>query len=507
MKRNTFLLVFVVFLLLFCIACTQQVDPLPVSTAAPIMLGGQSFSGTETSLSLVLQEDAFAVLDEFAALTTLDLTGSVCYDAIVSYQNTHPHVDVRYCVRIGETDVPHTATDLSVPSVPDPSLLAYLPALTTLTVTEPITADEAAALLAAAPSLALSYSVTFGDLCVSHLADKLDLSALPPDAHADALAAVAVLPNLKLVLLDPAEGPSRWSIAQAYAMTQLRPDLTVEYTASAFGVSFSLTDEVVSLNGIDLSGRVEELRALLPYLSNIGRLDMEYCGLPDEQMAQLRAEFPAPKIVWRVFVRNYSCRTDAVMIRFSNNSDKQRLYDEDVKPLIYCNELRFMDLGHDKITDAYFTAYMPDLEVCIMAVGDMADISALKNCKKLEYCELFTSNISDISALAACTELRHLNISRNNISDISPLYGLTKLERLWLSRNPIPQAQLDEIAARLPNCHIDFDAYNPTGTDWRFFGSINTDYTPRYALLRKQLLYDTPWITSYTAAQMPDFGA
>ncbi len=326
----------------------------------------------------------------------------------------------------------------------------------------------------------------------------LDLSGLAPKDIPAWMDTLAQFPQLQEVFLDPAEGDSPWTLAEAGQLIVRYPNLLVHYTTTAFGVTFSLTDEVVSFNKIDLADRVDELRELLPYMVHVGRLDMEYCNIPDEQMAELRAAFPNPKIVWRVFVKGiYQCRTDVLMIRFSYDADMNRLYDEDTRPLIYCNELKYLDLGHDRITDAYFTAYMPDLEACILAVGEITDISALANCSKLEYLEIFTGHVTDISALAELKNLKHLNIANNQITDISPLFEL-ELERLWCSRNPIPKEQIEEFRRRFPDCEVNTTSYNPTGEGWRGKAGL----APRYKLLWEQFCYYYPTL-SYSAFNVP----
>lgn len=342
-----------------------------------------------------------------------------------------------------------------------------------------------------------SEAVVIGGMTLTGDEKELDLSAMAPGDIPACMEALGKLPHLEHVYLDPVEGTSPWTLEQAGALVVRYPDLLVHYTARVFGTIFRLTDEVVSFNDINLSNKVDQLRTILPYLAHVGRLDMENCGIPDEQMAQLRADFPAPKIVWRVHLKGvlYNCRTDAIMIRFSNDSDGERLYDKDTHPLIYCNELKYVDLGHDKITDAYFTAYMPELEVLILAVGEITDISALKNCPKLEYLEIFTGHLTDISVLAELKNLKHLNMANNKISDITPLFELN-LERLFLSRNPIPKEQIEAFRKRFPNCDVDSVLSNPTGGTWRKPGG-------RYTLLRKQLSYDNVSINTYSAFNQP----
>jgi hypothetical protein len=177
------------------------------------------------------------------------------------------------------------------------------------------------------------------------------------------------------------------------------------------------------------------------------------------------------------------------------------LTDRDTKGLTYCNEVRYLDLGHNLIQDAYFVGFMPDLEVCILAIQQPTDISAFRNCPHLEYAELFNGSITDVSPLAACTELHHLNLCMNKITDITPLYGLTNLERLWISRNPIPPEQVAKFRELVPDCVVNTTAEDPTINAWRFDWSRPDNYSVRYALLQKQFAYDRQ-ITS--SVDLPD---
>ena len=147
--------------------------------------------------------------------------------------------------------------------------------------------------------------------------------------------------------------------------------------------------------------------------------------------------------------------------------------------------------------EAGFAASMPKLEVLIIAMTDVSDLSPLKNCMNLEYLELNSSpKIHDLSPLEGHTALRHLNIAGCPlIKDISALYGLKDLERLWIgSETPIPAAQVTKMRASAPGCRIDTTTADPHGNAWRF-----TDYdpeipkyywVPRYEKLRDQLGYN-----------------
>lgn len=460
---------------------TEPPQPTPIAVAGAVAKNGV--------LRAVVQADDFALIGKIADLRTLDVSGSTCYDAILEYSEAHPDVDVVYTVLIGGTELSPDATSAVLNRVPDPAVLKYLPSLKALTVTEPLPVEKAAALIAALPDAALHYSVSFAGLTVSSDETALDLSEVPPDRSAELSQAIAVLPNLTDLSLNRADGSSLWTLETAAALMDARPDLRVDLNVTAFGRPFSLTDEVVDFSRIRMNENKDELLALLPYLRNVGRLDMLNCGLSDEEMAELRESFPTPKIVWNVKVGAYSCRTDVKMIRFSMFYKYPMLQDRDIHALIYCNEVRYLDLGHNLIQNPYFVAYMPDLEVCILAIQQPTDISAFANCTHLEYAELFNGHITDISALANCKELKHLNLCMNKITDITPLYGLTKLERLWIARNPIPDEQIEEFKKLVPDCVVNTTAKDPTLNEWRFDYSRKSTYSVRYELLRKQFRY------------------
>ena len=356
--------------------------------------------------------------------------------------------------------------------------IALLPNLEKISVTGALTPEQATYLLEGASDLVVTYSVVFRGRTISSEDTEADFSDLSPADLGAIKGALAVLPNIRKVNLDPASGKSKWTLDEADQLQTFREGMLVNYTTKAFGVSFSLADEVVSFNKKNLRRKVNELKELLPYLRNVKRVDMENCGINNETMAALRDQFPQPKLVWRVAVGGYTVRTDAWMIKFSAGGGKT-LEDKDVKNLKYCRELRYMDVGHNGLHHMDFVSYMPDLEVCIM-LNPMIDIKGVENCPKLEYFECFSGMLKDLTPLAACTELKHLNICYNHITDIQALYGLTKLERLWMSRNNVPAEQIARFKELVPGCK-----------------DANKVKVPRYELLSLQFRYDRTKLRSY----------
>lgn len=483
----------------------QAPAPTSVPDSAPAGISFQSgarFSGNETDITLIINADEFSLLDLFPSLSSVDFSGSTCYEQILSFQKEHTHLSVHYTVPLGDQMVGNEDQTVSLSALSDSSPLLYLPNLRSLTVTEPMSSADALALTAVRDDLSLRYSIEAAGLIIASDTEILDLSSVSPSFCDEILDAIPALPLLKKVVLSPTEGESCWTLDQADAFQKARQDLLVDYRISVFGTSFSLADEIVSFNNIQLKHHIDDLRILLPYLRNVKRLDMESCGISNADMAKLREEFPHPKIVWRVSVGTYSCRTDAIMIRFSSNLPAKTLTDADTKVLRYCTEIRYLDLGHNHIQKMDFLSYMPDLEVVIIAVGYMNDISGIANHDKLEYCEFLSGRIKDLSPLASCPNLEHLNVSYNLISDITPLYGLKKLKRLWISRNTIPKVQIEEIRCLLPDTEINTTAQNPTGEGWRWLSERDLIKCERYELLSKQFCYGSNILT-YTEETRP----
>lgn len=472
-----------------------------------VALGDVRVDGDATEL--VVPPSVTTAAEVQAALADLPQVGSVDLresgldnEEVAALKGALPELSVQYSVTVqGMRDDPDMKVlELDASMISDWDALAQeiglLRSLEQIVVTGALTPEQAAYLLEGAGSIPVSYSVSFKGRTIGSDEEAVDFSDLPASDLGAIKAALIVLPKVKKVNLDPKKGSSKWTLDEADQLQQFREGLLVGYTTKSFGVSFSLADEVVSFNGKNLKRRIEELKLLLPYLRNVKRVDMENCGIDNETMAALRDEFPQPKLVWRVKVGAYTVRTDARMIKFSAGGGKA-LHDKDTGNLKYCRDVRYLDLGHNEFKHIDFVANMPELEVCIIAVGYMTSLEGIQNCPKLEYAEFLSGLISDVSPLASCTELVHLNLVYNRIKDITPLYGLTKLERLWISRNDIPADQVAKFKELVPNCQVNTTVQNPTRGGWRYFDEEFTQITPRYALLCQQFHYDNAKLRSY----------
>ena len=139
--------------------------------------------------------------------------------------------------------------------------------------------------------------------------------------------------------------------------------------------------------------------------------------------------------------------------------------------------MRYLDLGHNEhIADFSFIRNMPDLEIVVISMTGISDLSPFTACPNLLYMEAGNTKIGDLTPLAECRNLKHLNIGTNiNIKDISPLYDLDLKRLLIGSYTPVPADQVAEMQERHPTCIINTSA--PSGLERNAQGgAVNEGY-------------------------------
>lgn len=410
----------------------------PTPAPTEIRLSGGSFSSDSEELTTVVTPEDLTLLESFTALKRADFRGSGCQRELADWALRHPEVSVRCEVRLADgTEVPANTRELD----------------------------------------------------------------LTGRAQAENLLALVLLPELQSVELgscdNAADSDMDWeALAKAEAAC---PETEFRYAFRLFGKAFDLQSTEMDLNHItmdDEGALVKKVAACLPGLT---LLDMDFCEVSDEAMAEIRDSLPNTEVVWRIWFGNgrkgYTVRTNVDKILASNPGKGGELTPENTKSLKYCTKVRYLDLGHnDQMTDISFVSYMPDLEVAVLAMGGFSDLSPLADCPKLEYLEMQTTAASDLRPLSGLKNLRHLNIAYIfSLTDITPLYELTELERLWIGAyDPVPLEQIEEMQRRAPNCEIDYTTTDPTGGHWRYVSFDAYDHGelhPRYALLYQQFNY------------------
>jgi len=303
------------------------------------------------------------------------------------------------------------------------------------------------------------------------------------------------LPALsKIHIGSETETPLSWESLKL--LHDAAPQAVIDYAFTIFDRPFNLSDQVMDLKYIPMEDEGALVAKVTACMSNLRLLDMDSCRVPNAAMARLRDSLPDTEVIWRVnFGSGYTVRTDVERILASMPGQGGELAHNNVKNLMYCTKVKYLDLGHNNYLDTIeFCRYMPDLEVLIVGMTFVEDFSPIADCPKLEYVEAMTSRLHDLTPFANLHNLRHLNICYNfAVTDISPLYGLD-LERLWIGQHdPVPPEQIAHFRELHPNCVVNDTTPDPTEEYWRFADHADADgyqmYDPRYELLRQQFGY------------------
>ena len=471
-----------------------------------IDLGGQRVSANADSITARISRRDLGLMENFTDLRRADFLDSSCYQEIAAWATEHPEIEVIYSVplpggRSARSDAKEldlswlTTDDIDAVSM----ALQYLPQVRNLRLGEiggsRLAIRDMNVLREAAPDAQFSFSAVIGGEAVDSSASSIDLRGI---VHEDAQAAAIVIScmsNLKEAELGSEEA-CKLTWADIAMLKATRQDVSFRYKFTLYGKQVDLDAKELDYRGVKVDDGGEALYSVLACMNNCTLLDMDNTGVPNETLGKLRDLFPQTKIVWRVwFGENYSVRTDVERILASKPTVGGMIRDASV--LKYCTDLKYLDLGHnDELEDFNFARYMPKLEICIIAMTGITDISPLKNCPNLEYLELNSTNVADLTPLAGCKALRHLNIACcPRVKDISPLFGLTELERLWIgNQTPVPSDQVKKMKEAAPGCTINTTTVDPTEEYWRYtrYDPEEPKYywVPRYEKLRNQMGYN-----------------
>lgn len=334
-----------------------------------------------------------------------------------------------------------------------------------------------------------------GEQLITAETEEIDLSQATEEELSAFLDALPELKALKVIDLgkDAAEDP-RISWETIEEMEKSIPGIEIRLQFTVHKYRFDLQGDILNLNHIKFDDGGALAVRIAKCMPNLKILDMDSCGVSDEDMAAIRDQFPDVHVVWRVFFgRAYSARTDVDRLMISNpaKSGYNDINDAALKGLYYCTRVKYLDLGHlDRITDVGYVANMPDLEVLIIAMTAIKNIDALASCTHLNYLEFQTSAACDLSPLKDLKELRDLNICYNfALRSIRPIMDLD-LDRLYIGcLTPISADQIAEYKEKHPNCIVNTTTLDPTEEEWRRLRKGGA--APRYEQLRKELQYGT----------------
>lgn len=478
-------------------AVHSQLPECDILWMVPFQGGKQSSDITSLTLEKLSRED-MERLSYFPKLKTI-VAAFEDYAILEELMAVRPDLEVAYQVSIGPQKLdPGTETLTLEPGEFDYDTLMenllHLPGMKTITFRmSELTQDQVAALSAAYPDIAISCTVEILGQEYDTETTALDLCAMASGQVEEVAQKLSLLPNLETVDLSGC-GASQLTKADVKVLQAAAPGVLFDYTFEFFGQTLSAADEEVVFKNVKMGDEAEEeLRLTLDLLPNCKRFVLDNCHFSDEVLAKVREDYRhQTKVVWRIWFGKGSTLTDAEIIRAVYD-----LSDKNCKDLIYCEDARFVDFGHNGddgnyLHDCSYVAGMPKLEAIILSSAYISDLSAFANCKELKMLEIaFCGMVTDISPLANCEKLEMLNISFTGVTDLSPLDKLpiTHLCAMNYSGKRASQEEQDRFQQLHPDCWSQYVGEQPYGPGWRYTED-GKDYLPYYQLLRDVFQYD-----------------
>ena len=224
------------------------------------------------------------------------------------------------------------------------------------------------------------------------------------------------------------------------------------------------TAEEVDLTGLKLTS-TEEAARYASCFPNITKLNLTDCGLDNETLAAFREEKRAEyKVVWTVYLGSIcKARTDDTKFMPLTQGDGY-FRDWNAVDLKYCEDMIAIDIGHSRVRNIDFVAYMPHLKYLILADTDVRDLTPISNCKELIWLELSWCAIESYEPLLGCTALEDVNLSRT-FADPEPVKKMTWLKNLWCMERG--NGVVYEWTQALPNTHVVGIGTDAIGYGWR----------------------------------------
>ena len=367
-----------------------------------------------------------------------------------------------------------------------------LPAVTAIELGETsLGADGLVTIRAAYPNARISWRKTVEGIALSDTTVSLDLS----DADDETVTALCLyfplMSDLREINTVAANGYTAMSFENLERLDKAAAQarLLVRFSLYGLDADNDTTELRYERKNIGNDG-VAVFRQVLPYLDSLELLRVKSCGITDyDGMEALKNDFTDVNVVFSVDIRGWPFMTDTTLI------NTPRLLDNNVHLLKYMHDVLYLDIGHNRyLTNVEFVRYFPKLQVAIVSLTNISDISPFEACPDIEFFECITTPISDISVLAGMEKLEYVNIgAMKNLADISPLYGKQTLKQVRIcgtTYNHVTREQVEELKASLPeSCFVSDGGGDPTTSgQWRF--KPGGGYTERYALLREQMQYD-----------------
>ena len=499
-----------------------------------VPIGQERFDFDSVSISVgAFSADEVGSFAYLTRLRSVDARAVADSSAVIALIDAYPQLDVDWSIPVGERRFDSDSREISVGdfSADEIPIFAYFTALERIDASDASCYPELLALAAALPDCEISWSVPIGGLRYSNSDREIVLS---PDATADELMwALEYLPAADTVDLTdaPISSAEVKALEERYpgAAFIYKIELAGQvYMSNAESISIPAgapfdTAELIAVSGdferlgvIDLGGRVLELDDIIAVREAFGgaevlcrfnilgkdcltewteldlsdrhmesteladkairampRLEKIYlinCGLDYADLAELNDRYENVRVVWKVYLNGFGCRTDAdnfCMSKYSNSWGY--LPYANAEPIKYCTDMVTLDLGHGNFDRIDFVSTMPHLKYLIICSAPVTSLEPLRNCTELYYLEMFFTQVHDLGPILELPNLQHLNISHCRLDDYTQLFEMKQLKRLWWVDSGLTAAQQQELRDALPDTVICFWAANDdaVGNYWR----------------------------------------
>ena len=326
-----------------------------------------NIEGTETvsEYALIATDGSdLGILDQYPNLEYVDLRGSSCYEDILDYSASHPHIKVRFSITLGNLILNHDVTQINLHTA-DADFedllenLKYFHFLKSVHFDQiGISKKQLEELKAAYPQIAFTYTVKIGNESYDADVTELNLSSITSAQVTDAITAFEFLPNLTTVDLGIAANNRSLSFSDVGKIMQAYPQLSYQYQFKLFGKNVSTETKSLSYLSINIGNNgLNQIRDALALMPECTYVCLDNCGIDNETMAQFRDEFPDVNIVWRIRVDKYSLLTDTEVIKMQYSVNQ-----EEAQPLKYCTNVKYLDMTGCKIRNFDFLSGMTKLE-------------------------------------------------------------------------------------------------------------------------------------------------
>ena len=424
-----------------------------------------------TAKELVLKTISEADLDDlayFPELESVDARGIWDYELIAAMMTRYPQLTVSYEVQVAGNAYSHDVAQLKLKDADAEEMkqrFGYLRELNQVTLEGQL--PEAAALqelTEAYPNIQFYWQWNVLGTSADNRTTELTLTDLTAEQLETVKADLAYLPGLQQVHVT-GKLPEAWVLQDLVAAY---PQIQFYWQIELFGITADVHTEELDFSEIKMES-VDIVENALGYLPSLKKVIMSNCGISNEDMDALWKRNPEVRFIWTVRVGAFYLRTDETA--FMPGKYRMLPKGDECYNLRYLVDMECLDLGHCKIDDCEFVAYMPNLKYLLLALTNISDITPIANHDKLVYLELFTCRkLTDYTPLLTLTALEDLNICYT-YGDIEIIAQMTWLKNLWWSAGKNNKAIAKErekiLSEALPNTYLELDTQSSTAEGWR----------------------------------------